>query len=81
MQKRLGEKPIEIWNFWENLKIYMQKSQWKSDFLSIFSHFPGLFHFIHPCNIPKFLGVALGGTFRRAWTENEQKICHFSATD
>ena len=34
--ERLGNKPIKIWNFWENSKMYMQKSQWKIDFLPIF---------------------------------------------
>ena len=33
----LGEKPINIRQFWENFKIYIQKSQWKIDFLPIFS--------------------------------------------
>ena len=54
---RLGEKPIKIWNFWENLKIYIQKSQWKIDFLPIFSPiFQDFCHFLHLCNIPKFGG-------------------------
>ena len=46
----------------------MQKSQWKIDFLPIFSPiFQDFCHFIHLWNIPKFFGVAVGGHFRRAW--------------
>ena len=64
---RLGEKPIKIWNFWENFKIYMQKSQWKIDFLPILSPiFQDLCHFINLCKIPK-LGVG-GVMLLRAWT-------------
>ena len=40
----------------------MQKSQWKIDFLPIFSPiFQDFCHFLHLWNIPKFLGLAWGG--------------------
>ena len=41
----------------------MQNLNGKLIFYPFFSHFPGLFHFIHLCNIPKFLGVACRGYF------------------
>ena len=41
MCARLGKKPIKIWNFWENFKIYIQKFQWKRDFYPFLSHIPG----------------------------------------
>ena len=64
---RLGEKSIEIWNFWENFKIYIKKSQWKIDFLPIFSPiFQNLCHFMHLWNTQIFWGW-FGGLFRRDW--------------
>ncbi|KAF0138595.1 MAG: hypothetical protein FD143_3639, partial [Ignavibacteria bacterium] len=43
------------------LKFTCKNLNGKLIFYPFFSHFPGLFHCIHLCNIPKFLGVAWGG--------------------
>ena len=66
----LGEKRIKIWNFWENLKISIPKSQWKGDFFTHFlSYLTGLLSFhtrLQPCKIWGVEGLlwAWGGYFR-----------------
>ena len=49
--------------FRENFQIYIQKSQWKTDFLPICSPiFKDFCHFIHLLNISKFLGLVWRGS-------------------
>ena len=36
-----AKNPIKIWNFWENFKISIRKSQWKIDFSSFLYDVPG----------------------------------------
>ena len=57
-----GQKQIKIWNFWENFKIYIRKSQWKLDFQAIFSPiFKDLCHFIQLWKIPPFFYNSFSG--------------------
>ena len=61
------KKSMKIFQFWENYQIYIQKSQLKTDFLTIFSPiFQEFCHFIHLCNIPK-LGVRGEVVLCRVW--------------
>ena len=54
--------------FSERLKIYIQKSQSKTDSLPIFSPvLQDFIHFIHLWNIPNFCGLFRVGYFRPAW--------------
>ena len=57
--KKLLKKQWKIYSF---EKICIQKSQWKPDFLSIFSPiFQDFCHIIHLWNIPKCFGLVWGG--------------------
>ena len=72
--KKPNDRFLRVWAknqlrfeiFEKILKFTCKNLNGKLIFYPFFSHFPGLFHFIHLCNISKFLG-GLGGTFRRAW--------------
>ena len=81
----LGEKPIKIWNVWENFKIYIRKSQWKIDFLPIFSPiFQELCQFIQLWKIKPFFynnfSVSIflfpPPPLARGWGREETQLTH-----
>ena len=62
---RLGSNQLRFENSRENFRIYIRKSQWKIDFLPIFSPiFQDLFHFIQLWKIPPFF---YNNFFRFRW--------------
>ena len=69
--KKPSDKFLRVWAKnqlgFENFKIYMQKSQWKIAFLSIFLQFSRTFSFYTSVTYQNFWGWLGGGTFRRAW--------------
>ena len=61
------KKSMKILYVFRNFQIYMQKSQWTTDLLPIFSPiFQDFCYFIHLWNISKILGL-VWGLFRRDW--------------
>ena len=68
---KIVKKTMRNLQIWGNFQIYIQKSQWKTDFLLIFSPiFVDFCHFIHLRNIPKFLGLVWGVN----WPPTPRKI-------
>ena len=66
----LSEEPITNWNAWEGFQIYIQKSQTKTEFLTIISPiFQDLWHFIHLWYQADFLQIF--SIFQTIWLGHE----------